>query len=118
MSFSSLNDIEAAAFERDGYIVVKNMVPAQRFAELRTIATDHLSQLIAPIEFEVDVGYPGAPVDVSSPGGGHLAAFTAGHLPGMRRSGFGHFDPEVKHTRWSLADRQEACQCPSVTIIA
>ena len=68
MSFSSLNNIEAAAFERDGYIVVSNMVPAQRFGELRTIATDHLRQLIAPIEFEVDVGYPGAPVEVSSPG--------------------------------------------------
>ncbi len=56
MNFSSPNDVESAAFERDGYIVIRNMVTAQRFAELRTIANDHLRQLIAPIEFEVDVG--------------------------------------------------------------
>ena len=68
MSLSRLNDIETAAFERDGYIVVRNMVPQQRCGELRRIATDHLIQLIAPIEYEVVVGYPGAPTNMSSPG--------------------------------------------------
>ena len=68
MNFSSLNDVGVAAFEHDGYIVVRSMVPAQRCGELRTIASDHLRQLIAPIEFEVDVHYPGAPIDASSPG--------------------------------------------------
>ncbi len=68
MNLSSLNDVEAAAFERDGYIVVRNMVAGKRCDELRTIASDHLRQLIAPIEFEVDVHYPGAPTDTSSPG--------------------------------------------------
>ena len=116
MSFSSLNDIEAAAFERDGYIVVKNMVPAQRFAELRTIATDHLSQLIAPIEFEVDVGYPGAPVDVSSPG-----ADTSRRL-------LQAFARDEAFRLWALRSGSKAyslslaclvtTDCPSVTIIA
>ncbi len=68
MQTSSLNDIDAAAFERDGYIVVRNMVAEKRCGELRNIASDHLKQLIAPIEFEVDVSYPGAPLDANSPG--------------------------------------------------
>ncbi len=68
MQTSSLNDIDAAAFERAGYIVVRNMVAEKRCGELRNIASDHLKQLIAPIEFEVDVSYPGAPLDANSPG--------------------------------------------------
>ncbi|MDE0990582.1 MAG: phytanoyl-CoA dioxygenase family protein [Pseudomonadales bacterium] len=106
MSFSSLNDIEAAAFERDGYIVVRNMVPAQRFGELRTIATDHLSQLIAPIEFEVDVGYPGAPVDVSSPGADTLRRLLQAFA---RDEAFRLWalDPEVKRILACLLQTEE-----------
>ena len=73
MNFSSMNDVEAAAFERDGYIVVRNMVSVERCSELRAIATDHLRQLIAPIEFEVDV-----------PRGAYCK-----HLPEMKPSGSG-----------------------------
>ncbi|MBT5445630.1 MAG: phytanoyl-CoA dioxygenase family protein, partial [Gammaproteobacteria bacterium] len=106
MSFSSLNDTETAAFERDGYIVVRDMVPAQRFAELRTIATDHLRQLIAPIEFEVDVGYPGAPVDVGSPGADTsrrlLQAFARDEAFRLWA-----LDPEVKRTLACLLQTEE-----------
>jgi phytanoyl-CoA hydroxylase len=68
MNLSSLNDIEAAAFERDGFFIIRSLVSGQRCDELRAIASDHLKQLIAPIEFEIDVHYPGAPLDASSPG--------------------------------------------------
>jgi phytanoyl-CoA hydroxylase len=68
MKASSLDDIESAAFDRDGYVVVRNLVSTQRCDELRVIASDHLRQLIAPIEFEVDVHYPGAPLNANSPG--------------------------------------------------
>ena len=38
-------------------------IPAKRIAEL------HLSQLIAPVEYEVDVLYPGGPLNSDAPGG-------------------------------------------------
>ena len=68
MNLSRMNDIEVAAFERDGYIVLRNLVAPERCSQLRAIASEHLEQLIAPIEFEVDVHYPGAPLDANSPG--------------------------------------------------
>ena len=107
MSFSSPNDIESAAFERDGYIVLRNMVSAQRCGDLRTIANDHLRQLIAPIEFEVDVRYPGAPLDRSSPGADTsrrlLQAFARDEAFRLWA-----LDPEVKHILAGLLQTEES----------
>ena len=106
MNFSSMNVIEAEAFERDGYIVVRNMVSVERCSELRAIATDHLRQLIAPIEFEVDVRYPGAPLDVNSPGADTsrrlLQAFARDEAFRLWA-----LDPEVKHILAALLQTGE-----------
>lgn len=63
-----IDEIGQASFQRDGYLVVPGMVDAERCDRLRSLAADHLAQLIAPVEYEIDVHYPGAPVDHDSPG--------------------------------------------------
>ncbi len=68
MNAVQLTDIDRASFERDGFLVCRSMVDLARCRELAAIAREHLDQLIAPVEFEIEVPYPGAPVDPGSPG--------------------------------------------------
>ncbi len=63
-----LNETEQAAFARDGFLVRKGFVDEAALAEMRAVASEHLAQLIAPIEYEIDVRYPGAPVDPNAAG--------------------------------------------------
>ena len=56
-------------FERDGYLVVRQLLDPARVEELRTLATEALEPLAAPVEYEAEVGYPGAPSDRGAKGG-------------------------------------------------
>ena len=58
-----------AAFARDGYVVHRNLVDAALVAELIEHVDAALSPAFAPVEFEADVHYPGAPASRSAPGG-------------------------------------------------
>ena len=62
------DDIELAAFHRDGYMVRRNFASAAQCDELLGVAEDHLKQQLAPIEYEVDVQYPGSPLDSDAEG--------------------------------------------------
>ena len=64
----AVSELDRAAFRKQGYLVVPGMVPPERCERLRAVAEEHLASLIAPVEFEIDVHYPGAPVDPDSPG--------------------------------------------------
>jgi len=68
MKMLTLNDVHKADFEKAGFFVARNMVSSKRCHDLNVIAKQHLAKLIAPIEFEIDVSYPGAPSDASSLG--------------------------------------------------
>jgi phytanoyl-CoA hydroxylase len=68
MNTVSVTDIEAAAFRRDGYLVKKGMASAATCEALAAIAERHLEERIAPVEYEVDVHYPGAPLEQGAPG--------------------------------------------------
>lgn len=63
-----LTDIERAAFDRDGYLVIPAMVDPARCEQMSQVALEHLDDLIAPVEYEVDVHYPGAPPARDAPG--------------------------------------------------
>lgn len=56
-------------FARDGYRVVRGLLDADRCAELRALTLGALDPLAAPVEYEADVGYLGAPVDRAASGG-------------------------------------------------
>ena len=60
---------ELAAFERDGYLVVPDLAPAALCERMLAVAKSHLAAGVAPVEYEVDVRYPGAPQSQEAPGG-------------------------------------------------
>jgi len=56
-------------FQRDGYQIFKNFLNVEQQAALRGAALSALDPLLAPVEYEADTGYPGAPSDRASVGG-------------------------------------------------
>jgi phytanoyl-CoA hydroxylase len=59
----------ADAFHRDGFVVVPGLCPDSVCADLLARVEGALHPLLAPAEFEADVGYPGAPSDREAEGG-------------------------------------------------
>ncbi len=56
-------------FASQGYLVIREFVSAQQCAAINTIVEDSLHPPLAPLEFEADVRYPGAPVAKTALGG-------------------------------------------------
>lgn len=61
--------IEPELFATRGFVVVRQLISKSMVAELRRAATSAMDPLIGPVEFEAEVGYPGAPTDPDDPGG-------------------------------------------------
>ena len=55
-------------FQKDGYLVLRNLVPSSACETMLAVTHEHLSKSIPPIEYEADVGYPGAPQSMDAPG--------------------------------------------------
>ena len=66
---SALSPQELQDFHRDGYLIVRGLASPQECAHMRAVAHDHLVRAVPPLEYEADVGYPGAPRTLSAPGG-------------------------------------------------
>ena len=64
-----LSATELADFARDGYQVVRGMIPAEACARLRAVAERDLATAAPPVEYEADTQYPGAPGSLEAPGG-------------------------------------------------
>lgn len=62
-------DEAVTAFEREGYHIVRSLFGAAEVEELVALIDESLSPALAPVEFEADVHYPGAPGSKSAPGG-------------------------------------------------
>ena len=69
MNAYKLDEIETAAFRRDGYLIKRGLASQARCDGLLEIAKEHLAEQMAPIEYEVDVQYPGSPQDSLADGG-------------------------------------------------
>ena len=57
------------ALQRDGFVVVRGLVPPATCAEMRARAQAQLAEGQSPHELEAQLQYPGAPVSVDAPGG-------------------------------------------------
>lgn len=68
-SGTDLGPADIEAFARDGYLVVRAFVDVQRCAELDAVVDSALHPPLAPVEYEADVNYPGAPAGKSAHGG-------------------------------------------------
>ncbi len=65
----TVNKQDISAFQRDGFLVRRQLISPDRVAQL-VEAIDHaLNPALAPVEFEADVHYPGAPASRQAPGG-------------------------------------------------
>lgn len=81
------------AFERDGYYVVRALMSPVQVNALVELIDRSLSPALAPVEFEADVHYPGAPSSRSAPGG---------HTPRRLLHAFGRdalFQDVAKHSK-------------------
>lgn len=59
----------AREFHAGGYIVLRNFASEATCATLESVTRQHLASAIPPVEFEADLGYPGAPATRESAGG-------------------------------------------------
>lgn len=66
----ALSGLDHERFQRDGYLVLRGFVGPATLAGIRAGVQGALDPLLGPVEYEADVGYPGAPADRSAEGGG------------------------------------------------
>jgi phytanoyl-CoA hydroxylase len=60
---------EVEQFNRDGYVVARALARPEECAQIKAIAQRDLAARKAPIEYEADTKYPGAPMSLDAPGG-------------------------------------------------
>lgn len=64
-----LNRKNLAQFKRDGFLVIKNLCDETTCREMQQVIADSLDPALAPVEYEADIHYPGAPASRNAPGG-------------------------------------------------
>ena len=76
MNFSALKDkyswfdeASYARFSKNGYLIVKNLCEPQLIESMQRAIDRSLNPALAPLEYEADVHYPGAPDSRYAPGG-------------------------------------------------
>lgn len=56
-------------FRNDGYLVFRKLAPASACDAMLEVVRAHLQRGVAPVEYEAEVGYAGAPGSLDAPGG-------------------------------------------------
>lgn len=74
---------EFDAFQRDGFIVLRNFAHSELLARMRQITREHLERELAPLEYEADLHYPGAPPTFDAPGGRTVRRLKQAHARDM-----------------------------------
>ena len=65
----ALTPAQRELFKVDGFLIMRGLASAERLNAMRTTAVEHASAHVAPIEYEADVAYPGAPASRDAEGG-------------------------------------------------
>jgi phytanoyl-CoA hydroxylase len=60
---------QVRALRETGYVIVPGLVSPERLEAMRNVAKQQLLEAAAPVEFEADLQYPGAPNSKDAPGG-------------------------------------------------
>lgn len=69
MNTASFSAEDVTQFRRDGYIIVRGLAAPPLCGQMMQLARQHLAAQLAPLEYEADVNYPGAPAGLDAPGG-------------------------------------------------
>lgn len=56
-------------FRNDGFLVFRKLAPPSTCDTMLEVTRAHLARETAPVEYEAEVGYPGAPRSLDAPGG-------------------------------------------------
>jgi phytanoyl-CoA hydroxylase len=64
-----LSSAQIAAFRQQGYLLLKSFVPTAACDDMLAVSRAHVQQAVAPLEYEAEVGYAGAPSSLDAPGG-------------------------------------------------
>lgn len=64
-----LSATQIEQFRHDGYLVFRKLASPAACDTMLSVTREHLQHAIAPLEYEADVGYPGAPRSLDAPGG-------------------------------------------------
>lgn len=64
-----LSERQVEQFNNDGYLILKNMVAPAVRDRMLSVTQQDLRGAVPPLEYETDVGYPGAPQSFDAPGG-------------------------------------------------
>ncbi|MGI4850260.1 MAG: phytanoyl-CoA dioxygenase family protein [Janthinobacterium lividum] len=65
----SLSLQQLQLFQRDGVLVLRNLVDAATCQRMLEVTQNHLLHAVAPLEYEAQVGYEGAPSSLDAAGG-------------------------------------------------
>jgi phytanoyl-CoA hydroxylase len=69
INIAMLSTAQRTDFQHHGFLVLKNFVPPEFCSQVLALAQQHVAEQIAPIEYEADTGYPGAPASRTVEGG-------------------------------------------------
>lgn len=64
-----LTDEQIARFQDEGWLLLRGAVPPAAREALLAVSRDHLQRALPPVEYEAELGYPGAPASLDAPGG-------------------------------------------------
>ncbi len=65
----SFSDEEVASFRRDGYLIVRQLIPPSFISTMKRVTQRDLLSHEGDVEYEADLNYPGAPESRESDGG-------------------------------------------------
>lgn len=65
----NLSENQLSEFRDDGYLIVKQLVPPANCEQMLDVTRRQLHAPTEPLEYEADLGYPGAPPSKDAPGG-------------------------------------------------
>ena len=63
------DETSLARFNQNGFLIIRNLCGASHHQEMLDVINSSLDPALAPVEYEADVQYPGAPDSRQSPGG-------------------------------------------------
>ena len=76
---SAFTPAEVDQFQREGFVVAKTLVAEADLARMRLITERGVREKIAPIEYEAELHYPGAPESLQSVGGRTIRRLKQAH---------------------------------------
>ncbi|RZI45055.1 phytanoyl-CoA dioxygenase family protein [Herbaspirillum sp. HC18] len=64
-----LSATQIEQFRNDGYLVFRRLASPAACEAMLAVVREHVQREIAPVEYEAELGYPGAPASLDAPGG-------------------------------------------------